>query len=126
VPIERLPDLFEMRANDRPPHALLDRLATAHDGHHLPIGMKADHLAAAKHRLRFLGRAGDEILHHDLIGECSGAEIVQRAFEIGGGAYEPDAAARGADRSLDDSRKSDGFTQLLCRRHDLHRRLRQS
>ena len=32
VPIERLSDLFEMRANDGPPHALLDRLAAAHAG----------------------------------------------------------------------------------------------
>ena len=89
--------------------------------------MKADHLAAAKHRLRLFGRAYDEMLHQDLIGECTpGAEIVQRAFKIVSAAYEPDAAARGADRSLDDGRKSDGLTQLLCRPHDLRRWLRQA
>ena len=44
--------------------------------------MKADHLAAAKHRLRLLGRARDKILHQDLIGECVGAEIVKRGVEI--------------------------------------------
>jgi hypothetical protein len=45
----------------------------AHAGHHLPIGMKADHPAVAKHRLRFLCGAGDQVLHQHLIGECTGA-----------------------------------------------------
>ena len=50
---------------------------------------------------------------------------MQRAFEIVGIAYEPDAAARGADRSLRNGGKSNGFAQLLRRCHDLRRRLRQ-
>ena len=125
MPIERSSDLFQMSANDGPPHALLDRLAAANPRGNLPIGMKADHLAAAKHRLRLLGRARDKILHQNLIGECVAAEIVQCAFEIVGIAHEPDAAARGADRSLHDGGKSNGFAQLLRRCHDLRRRLRQ-
>ena len=46
-----------MRAHLRPANALLDRLAAAGAGGNLPIGMKAEQLAAAEHRLRLLGRA---------------------------------------------------------------------
>ena len=64
----------------RPAHALLDRLAAAGAGGDLPIGMKAEQFAAAKHRLRLFGRARDEILHQHLVGERAvGAELPQRA-----------------------------------------------
>ncbi len=84
----------------RPAHALLDRLAAAGAGGDLPVGMKSDQFAAAKHGLRLLGRARDEILHQHLVGErAAGVEIAQRAFELALIAHKPDAAAGGSDRA---------------------------
>ena len=127
MPAELLADRLEMRAHHRPAHALLDRLAAADAGGDLPIGMKADQLAAAKHRLRFFGRARDEILHQHFIGErAARVEFVQRAFEISAVAHEPDAAAGGADRGLDDAGKRMASRSSLRGFHDPRRRLRQA
>ncbi|WGR94990.1 hypothetical protein MTX20_13145 [Bradyrhizobium sp. ISRA435] len=63
VPIEMRADRLEIAADRRPADALLDRLAAADSGGNLPIGMEAEQLAAAKHRLRLLGGTGDEVLH---------------------------------------------------------------
>ncbi len=88
--------------------------------------MKADQPAAAKHRLRLLGRPCDQLLHQHFAGEgVAGVEIMQRAFQILFVAHKPDAAARGAHRRLDDGRNVNRAAQRLRRCHDFRRRLRQ-
>ena len=116
VPVELPSDPFEISAHGRSAHTLLDRFSATDAGGDLPVGMKTDQLTAAKYRLRLLGRPCDKILRQYFIGESvAGAEILQRAFEIIPVAHKPDAAARGADRRLDDGRKADGIAQFMRR-----------
>jgi hypothetical protein len=51
---------------------------------------------------------------------------LQGALQIGFVAHKPDAAAGGADGSLDHGGKPDGVTQLACGFHDARDRLRQA
>src|SRR3984957_17781738 len=100
MPGELLPDCRKMGADLRPGHALLDRFAAADAGGNLPIGMKAEQLAATENALRLLGRAHDKILHQHLVAERSiRAEFSQGGFEVVVVAQEPDAAAGGANGS---------------------------
>ena len=93
----------------------------------LPIGMEADQFAAAKYRLRLLGRAGDQLLHQHLVGKgIRRDKLTHGLVELARIAHEPDAAARGADRGLDHGGKAHRRAQLAFRRHDRRRRLRQS
>src|SRR6266704_5568976 len=121
VPCEFLSDRRKMSAHPRPAHALLDGLSAAGAGGDLPIGMKADQLAAAEHRLCLLGGACDQILHQHLVHEgavCTQTlyiqawhiqalrlQVLQHAFEVVVIAHKPDAAAGGADGGLDETRK---------------------
>ena len=121
-----------MRADVGANVALLDRLAAAGAGGDLPVAVKAKQLAAAKHRLRLSGRAGNKILHQYFVGEFAvhtqtrRAQVMQGKFEIAGAPHEPDATARGAHRCLEDARKPQRFAKLGLRLHDARRRLRQA
>src|SRR3954470_22394049 len=101
MPAELRPDCSDIGAHAWPRHALLDRFAPTDTGSDLAVGVKAEQLAAAEYRLRLFGRAGDPLLHQHLVGERA-AEFLQRPRQCGLVMHEPDAAARGADRGLDD------------------------
>ena len=127
VPAELLSDRRHRRTQLGTAHALLDRLAAADACGDLPIAVKPDQAAMAKHRLRLFGCARDEILHHHLVGERPArAEFPQRGVEITVVAHEPHTAARGADRGFDDRRKPDPFAEFGCRGDDPRGRLRQA
>src|ERR1700730_16144685 len=101
MPGELLSDDRKEGAHVEPAHALLDRLAAAGAGGDLPVGMKSDQTAAAKHPLRLLDRARDQFLHqhlaceHAVYAKVLRVEIVQGAFQISFAAHKPDAAAGG-------------------------------
>ena len=127
VPAESLSDRHHRRTQLGTADTLFDRLAAAGAGGDLPIAMKPDQAAAAKHRLRLFGRARDKVLHHDLAGERPArAELSQRGVELAVVAHEPDTAARGAHRGFDDRRKPDHLSEFGCRGSDPRGRLRQA
>ena len=79
MPAEAFANGCDIGAHSWSPHALLDRFATTGAGGNLPVGMKAEQLAARKYRLGFFGRARDQILHQHLTGErVARVEFLQR------------------------------------------------
>jgi hypothetical protein len=97
VPGKPFSDRRQHRADFGPANAFFDRLAAAGTGRYLPIGVKSNQFAAAKHALRLFGGAGDKFLHQHFIGEGAGCiQLPRYDFEISLIAHEPDAAARGA------------------------------
>src|SRR3954447_12657677 len=127
MPREVFSDCSEVVAHARPADALLDRLAAAGAAGNLLIGVEAEQLAVAENRLRLLGPARDQILHQYLAGKgIAGRKLPQCARQFILVARKPDAPARGADRSLDETRKTRSLAQLRCGRHDPRRRLRQA
>src|SRR5260370_18337798 len=97
-----------MIAHLGPAHALLDRLAAPGPGGDLPVGMKSEQLAAAKHPLRLLGRTRDEFLHQHLVSKRSicveilRVEVSNSGLQLGFVTHKPDATAAGPARSLYD------------------------
>ena len=127
MPGELGANLRKHRADVGPGNTLLDRLAAAGAGRDLPVGVKSDQFAAAKHALRLLGGAADEWLRQHFIGERAGrVQLLQRTLEIRLIAHEPDAAARGTYRSLDHAGKADGVAQFIFGFDDARFRLRQA
>src|SRR3954451_18429224 len=113
MPGEVCSDCSEIGAHGRPAGALLDCLAATGAARDLLIGVEAEQLAVAENCLRFLGPARDQILHQYLAGK----DVARRNLSHGARqsilvARKPDAPARGADRSLDDARKTHSLAQL--------------